>query len=243
MRCDRIRIGILKYNTDVLHRRHKYHETVTVAFARIVADRMRTGEKWDDFARRIDDLLNTEVPLLLRYYSKDRLFSEAAREAFLEPDLEKIPSPDRKREEDQRMAELKTKATSASASAFLNAIDDKNKRADCKAIAKMMRDATGKRAKMWGKTIVGYDTYDYVYASGRIRNIHDHGFLTASTKHIHLHHAGFRKFDALMKKLGKYKTGKSCLYIKKLDDVDQKVLSRLIKESVKEMRRRYNKKK
>jgi len=90
---DRIRIGILKYNTDVLHRRHKYHETVTVAFARIIADRMRTGEKWDDFARRIDDLLNTEVPLLLRYYSEDRLFSEAAREAFLEPDLEKIPSP------------------------------------------------------------------------------------------------------------------------------------------------------
>lgn len=88
----RIRSGILKYNTDVLQRRHKYHETVTVAFTRIVADRMRAGEQWSGFARRIDDLLNAEMPLLLRYYSRDRLFSDAAREAFLEPDLEEIPS-------------------------------------------------------------------------------------------------------------------------------------------------------
>jgi len=141
------------------------------------------------------------------------------------------------------MAELKTKATSASASAFLNAIDDKNKRADCKAIAKMMRDATGKRAKMWGKTIVGYDTYDYVYASGRTGTFMITGF-SPRAQNISIYiMPGFGEFDALMKKLGKYKTGKSCLYIKKLDDVDQKVLSRLIKESVKEMRRRYNKKK
>lgn len=88
----RIRKGILSYNTNVLHRRHKYHETVTVVFTRIVADRMRAGEKWSDFARRFDELLNAETPLLLRYYSRDRLFSDAAREAFLEPDLEKIPS-------------------------------------------------------------------------------------------------------------------------------------------------------
>ncbi len=141
------------------------------------------------------------------------------------------------------MAELKTKATKASVTSFLNAIDDKAKRADCKAIAKMMRDATGKRARMWGKTIVGYDTYDYVYASGRSGTFMITGF-SPRAQNISIYiMPGFGKFDGLMKKLGKFKTGKSCLYIKKLDDVDQKVLSRLIKESVKEMRRRYKKKK
>ncbi len=139
------------------------------------------------------------------------------------------------------MAELKTKATGASVTSFLNAIDDKTKRADCKAIAKMMRDATGKRAKMWGKTIVGYDTYDYVYASGRSGTFMITGFSPRAQNISVYIMPGFGKFDALMKKLGKYKTGKSCLYIRKLDDVDQKVLSRLIKESVKEMRRRYHK--
>jgi len=88
----RIRKGILRYNTEVLQRRHKYHETVTVAFTRIVADRMRAGESWEDFAQQIDDLLNTEMPVLLRYYSKNRLFSNTARDVFLEPDLEKFPA-------------------------------------------------------------------------------------------------------------------------------------------------------
>lgn len=88
----RIRTSILRYNTEVLQRRHKYHETVTVAYTRIVAARIRAGESWEDFARRIDDLLDTEVPLLLRYYSKNRLFSNAARDGFLEPDLEKLPA-------------------------------------------------------------------------------------------------------------------------------------------------------
>ncbi|MGI9203226.1 MAG: hypothetical protein ACR2Q3_04415 [Woeseiaceae bacterium] len=87
----RIRQGILRYNTEVLQRRHKYHETVTVAFTRIVADRMRSGESWEVFSRRIADLLDTETPLLLRYYSKNRLFSDIAKNEFLEPDLEKIP--------------------------------------------------------------------------------------------------------------------------------------------------------
>ena len=88
----RIRKGILRYNTEVLRRKHKYHETVTIAFTRLVAERMLAGEEWVDFALRIDDLLDTKAPLLLRYYSKDRLFSNAARAGFLEPDLERIPA-------------------------------------------------------------------------------------------------------------------------------------------------------
>jgi len=87
----RIREGILRYNTEVLDRRHKYHETVTVAFTHIIADRMREGEIWSDFAERIKDLLDPRDPMLLRYYSGDRLFSDEARSGFVEPDLKEIP--------------------------------------------------------------------------------------------------------------------------------------------------------
>jgi hypothetical protein len=137
------------------------------------------------------------------------------------------------------MAELKTKRTDASVTAYLNAIADKQKRADCKAVANMMRDATGSRARMWGGSIVGYGSYDYKYASGRKGNWPICGF-SPRAQNISIYiMPGFSKFEKLMKKLGKYKTGKSCLYIKKLDDVDRQVLRDLITGSVKEMRRMY----
>ena len=137
------------------------------------------------------------------------------------------------------MADLKTKENDASVTAFLNSIEDKQKRADCKAIAKMMRDATGKKAKMWGTSIVGYDRYDYRYASGRSGTFMMTGF-SPRAQNITLYvMPGFSKFGPLLKKLGKHSTGKSCLYIKRLSDVDEKVLARLIDESVKAMRRKY----
>lgn len=139
------------------------------------------------------------------------------------------------------MAKNKTQQTNASVTGFLATIADRQKRADCKAIAKMMRDATGKRAKMWGPSIVGYDQYDYQYASGRSGSFMITGF-SPRARNISIYiMPGFSKYDALMKKLGKYKTGKCCLYINRLDDVDQKVLARLISESVKDMRRRHGK--
>ena len=141
------------------------------------------------------------------------------------------------------MAELKTKENKASVGDFLNKIADKQKRADCKAIAKMMREATGKRAKMWGPSIVGFDRYDYKYESGRAGTFMQTGF-SPRAKNITVYiMPGFDQFDSLMKKLGKYKTGKSCLYINSLEDVDQKILARLIRDSVREMRRRYRPKK
>ena len=137
------------------------------------------------------------------------------------------------------MAELKTKKTNASVTAYLNAITDKQKRADCKAIAKMMREATGNRARMWGSSIVGYGSYDYQYASGHQGNWPICGFSPRAQNITIYVMPGFSRFEKLMKKLGKYKTGKSCLYVKKLDDVDRKVLADLITGSVKEMHRRY----
>lgn len=137
------------------------------------------------------------------------------------------------------MAELKTKVNKASVASFMNDIADKQKRADSKAVAKMMRDATGKRAKMWGSAIVGYDNYDYKYASGRSGTFMITGFSPRAQNIAVYIMPGFTKFAGLLNKLGKHKTGKSCLYIKRLEDVDEKVLFRLINESVKEMRRKY----
>lgn len=137
------------------------------------------------------------------------------------------------------MAELKTKETRASVSKFLSTIEDGKKRADCKAIAKIMREATGKTAKMWGKSIVGFDKYDYTYASGRSGTFMITGFSPRAQNITIYIMPGFSKFGALMKKLGKYKTGKSCLYIKRLEDVDEEVLTRLIRDSIREMRRLY----
>jgi hypothetical protein len=137
------------------------------------------------------------------------------------------------------MAELKTKKTNASVAAFLNAVEDKKKRADCKVIAKMMREATGKRAKMWGSAIVGFDSYDYTYDSGRSGSWPVCGFSPRAQNISVYFMPGFSKFEKLVGRLGKFKTGKSCLYIKSLGDVDEKVLNKLIAASVKEMRRMY----
>ena len=87
----RLRAGILRHNTEVLGRPEKYHETVTLAFARIIRSRLRSDELWVDFLRRNQDLLTADEPILFAYYSPDRLFCEAARARFLEPDRAKLP--------------------------------------------------------------------------------------------------------------------------------------------------------
>ena len=88
---DRIRAGIQRYNTEVLKRPQQYHETVTVAYSRLVSARMRAGESWNEFELRIADLLDRNSPILLRYYSEDRLFCVDARQAFVDPDIEPLP--------------------------------------------------------------------------------------------------------------------------------------------------------
>lgn len=137
------------------------------------------------------------------------------------------------------MADNKTQPTKASVTEFIKAIDDPQKRADARKVAAMMRKATGKRAKMWGSSIVGYGTYHYKYASGREGDFMMAGFSPRKQALTVYIMAGFSKYGALMKKLGKYKTGKSCLYIKRLSDVDEAVLQQLIEESVKYMRKNY----
>ena len=138
------------------------------------------------------------------------------------------------------MAENKTKPTRASVTAFINAIEDPQKRADARKVAAMLRKATGKRAQMWGSSIVGYGTYHYKYASGREGDFMMAGFSPRKQALTVYIMAGFSNYDALLKKLGEYKTGKSCLYIRRLSDVDEDVLQKLIDESVKYMRKNYD---
>ena len=137
------------------------------------------------------------------------------------------------------LAENKTKAGNASVTEFIDSIGDKQKRADVRKVAAMMRKATGKRAKMWGASIVGYGTYHYKYESGREGDFLITGFSPRKQALTVYVIPGFTHFEALMSKLGKYTTGKSCLYIKRLSDIDEKILERLINGSVKYMRKHY----
>lgn len=138
------------------------------------------------------------------------------------------------------MAENKTKPNKTSVSAFISSIDDSDRRRDVKKVAAVMRAATGSRAKMWGSNIVGYGQYHYKYESGREGDFMITGFSPRKQALTLYVIPGFKHFQPLMAKLGKYKTGKSCLYIRRLSDIDEKVLQRLIVASVKYMRKNYD---
>ena len=137
------------------------------------------------------------------------------------------------------MAELKTKPTKASVKAFIDSIEDGQKRADARKIASMMRRATGARAKLWGASIVGYGSYKYTNSKGEDFEWMLTGYSPRKQALSIYIMPGFANFKRLMSKLGKYKTGKSCLYIRRLSDVDEKVLEQLIGRSVQHMRKKY----
>ena len=137
------------------------------------------------------------------------------------------------------MAELKTKPTGASVTAFVAAIDDSEKRKDVSKLAAMMRRATGSRPRLWGSSIVGYGRYHYEYPSGRSGEWLLTGYSPRKQALTVYIMSGFEPFQPLMERLGKYKTGKSCLYIKRLEDVDEDLLEDLIRQSVELMRKRY----
>ncbi len=133
----------------------------------------------------------------------------------------------------------KTRPNKTSVRSFLAAIDDDGRRADCKAVAAIMRRVTGKPATMWGTSMVGFGKYRYKYESGREGDAFLTGFAPRKQALTIYVMDGFSGYDALMKRLGKYKTGKSCLYVKRLDDIDRDVLEQLLTRSVRHMRRKY----
>jgi hypothetical protein len=130
------------------------------------------------------------------------------------------------------MAENKTKPTNVTVSAFIAALTDETKRADAKALVKLMQSATGEKPKMWGPSIIGFGSYHYTYESGREGDMPLAGFSPRKAATVVYGMTGFGESEALRAKLGKHTTGGGCLYIKKLADVDQSVLETLIVRSV-----------
>ncbi len=133
------------------------------------------------------------------------------------------------------MSELKTKKNNASVAAFLDGIENEKRRDDCRAVVTLMADVTGERPKMWGGSIIGFGSYHYTYASGREGDWMATGVSPRKQSLTLYIMTGFPRYDALMKGLGTYTTGKSCLYIKKLEDVDTNVLKKLVRESFKKL--------
>lgn len=130
------------------------------------------------------------------------------------------------------MAEMKTRKTEGSVDAFLDAVTDDSRREDCRTITGIMRRATGAEPKLWGPSIVGFGDYHYKYESGREGDWFVTGFSPRKNELSLYIMAGFERYEDLLAKLGKYRTGKSCLYVKRLADVDLAVLEELVKQSV-----------
>lgn len=138
------------------------------------------------------------------------------------------------------MAELKTKPNDASVEDFLKSIKDKKKREDSFAILELMKEITKAAPKMWGPSIVGFGNYHYKYESGRESDMFLVGFSPRKQSLTIYIMPGFDRYQELMNKLGKYKTGKACLYIRKLEDVDVPTLKELVRQSVDYLQNKYN---
>lgn len=132
------------------------------------------------------------------------------------------------------MAEPKTKKTAASVTAFIDAVENDVRRTDARAVLKLMKDVTGEKAALWGPSIIGFGSYKSATGDWPIV-----GFSPRKANLVLYVMPGFAQYDALLKKLGKHKTGKSCLYLNKLADVDQAVLRDLVERSVAHMRSRH----
>lgn len=136
------------------------------------------------------------------------------------------------------MAELKTRPTDQSVAEILNAVEPEQKRKDCWTVLEMMERITGAKARMWGSSIIGFGSY----TSTTTKKPADWplvGFSPRKTSLVLYIMAGFSAYDDLMARLGKHSTGKSCLYVKRLSDIDRDVLEDLIAQSVAYMREKY----
>jgi len=133
------------------------------------------------------------------------------------------------------MSEVKTKKNEASVEGFLKSVENEKRREDSFVVLDLMKEVTGEKPTMWGTSIVGFGSYHYKGASGREGDWMKVGFSPRKQNMTLYIMDGFGSYDSLLDKLGKYKTGKSCLYINKLEDVDQTVLRKLVKQSFKSM--------
>ena len=132
---------------------------------------------------------------------------------------------------------MKTTPNDSSVKDFLNSVENDKRRQDGLEVLKMIEEETNLEPQMWGDSIVGFGRYRYKYASGREGEWMLIGFSPRKQNLTLYIMDGFDEYDTLLGKLGRHKTGKSCLYINKLEDVDQDVLKQLIKNSVEHMKK------
>ena len=137
------------------------------------------------------------------------------------------------------MAENKTKATEISVADFIAAVEPADKRADADALDALFRRVTGFTPRMWGPSMIGYGRYDYVYDSGHGGSSLATGFSPRKAEHSVYILPGYSDFTAILERLGKHKIGKSCLYIKRLSDIDMVVLEELIRAGLTDLSRRW----
>jgi hypothetical protein len=137
------------------------------------------------------------------------------------------------------MTENSTKVTNENVDAFLNDVADVERRADCMRVLELMRRVTGARPELWGRGMVGFGRYHYHYESGREGDWFVTGFAPRKNDLTLYIMAGFERYEPLMQRLGKHRTGKSCLYIRRLSDVNEDILAELVAESMKHMAATY----
>lgn len=138
------------------------------------------------------------------------------------------------------MSDLKTTPNNASVEDFLNQVEPEQKRQDAFEILRMMKEVTGAEPQMWGPSIVGFGAYHYKYESGREGDWFLVGFSPRKQNLTLYIMAGFKRYEELLAKLGKHKTGKSCLYLNKLADVDEEVLRQMVAASVEYLSKKYS---
>jgi hypothetical protein len=137
------------------------------------------------------------------------------------------------------MAEMKTKPHDADVEQFLQTVEDPQRRVDCQTLLVLMERATGFKPKMWGEGMVGFGAYHYRYESGREGDWFLTGFSPRKQNLTVYITPGFEPYPELMQSLGKYKTGRSCLYVKRLADVDLPTLEALVRRSTADMAATY----
>lgn len=136
------------------------------------------------------------------------------------------------------MAEPRTKRTGASVAAFLAAVPDARRRRDAQAVKRLLETVTGEKAEMWGPSIVGFGSWTYAYANGKALDWPMVGFSPRKANLVLYIMPGFERKAELLSRLGNHKTGKSCLYLNSLADVDGEVLEALVRGSVRVMQER-----
>ena len=138
------------------------------------------------------------------------------------------------------MTDLKTKPTDKSVTEFLKNVENTKRKEDSFKILKIMQEVSQEEPVMWGDSIVGFGSYHYKYASGREVDWLQIGFSPRKQSLTIYIMDGFEKYGGLLSKLGKYKTGKSCLYINKLEDISFPVLKELMSESLKYVKEHFD---